>query len=174
MWEHNFFHALKLFKHKGLQEKMMAVKFFALFGSWASPSAENHVCWWLSWLYSLKYIFLWRRLNWQTCFPQDYTQSILIHFVNNGMAASCLKVQQMASVNVMSRSSRKLPPNFLCKSDPSAICRISSEIRSTKRMLKNTSSTGEELKRFSFRFLITFCIFSGVSLNVSDQADILI
>ena len=50
------------------------------------------------------------------------------------MAASCLKVQQMALVNVCSIPSFKLPPIFFSKSVPSAICRMSSETRSTKRM----------------------------------------
>ena len=54
--------------------------------------------------------------------------------MDSGTAASCLKVQQIALVNVMWYSSPKPPPNFLSKSDLSAICRISSETKSTKRI----------------------------------------
>ena len=50
------------------------------------------------------------------------------------MAASCLRVQQMALVNNVCSI---LPTNFFSKSDPSAICRISSETRSTMRMVQN-------------------------------------
>ena len=62
----------------------------------------------------------------------DYKFISGILFVDKGMAASYLKVQQMASVN---NEHSTLPPNFLCKSDPSAICGMSSETRSTKSML---------------------------------------
>ena len=57
------------------------------------------------------------------------TTSIL--FLDNGMAASCLKVKQMALVNNVCSI---LPSNFLSKSDPGAISRILSETRSTERM----------------------------------------
>ena len=39
-----------------------------------------------------------------------FCRTISILFVNNGMAASCLKVQQMALVNIVCTI---LPPNFL-------------------------------------------------------------
>ena len=47
----------------------------------------------------------------------------------------------MALVNVMYYPSPKLPPNFLSKSGPSAICRILSETRSTKRIPLNYGHT---------------------------------
>ena len=53
--------------------------------------------------------------------------------VNNGMAASCLKVQQMVLVkNLYSIPPLNCPPNFFSESGPSAISRVSSETRSTK------------------------------------------
>ena len=56
---------------------------------------------------------------------------VLVLFVENGTTASCLKVQQMVLVNNGGGIPR---PNFLYKSHPSAICRIESETRSTKRI----------------------------------------
>ena len=56
-----------------------------------------------------------------------------ILFVDNGMATSCFKVQQMALVNNLCNI---LPQKFLSKSDRSAVCRILSESRSTKRIDK--------------------------------------
>ena len=56
---------------------------------------------------------------------------LVILFVDKGMAASSPKMQQMALVDIERRIP---PPNFLSKSGPSAICRISSETRSTMRI----------------------------------------
>ena len=54
-------------------------------------------------------------------------------FADIGVAASCLKAQQIALVNNVCSI---LPPNISRDSIPSAICRISSETRSKKRISK--------------------------------------
>ena len=59
-----------------------------------------------------------------------------ILFAGNGMAASCLKVQQMGLVNnVCSILPPNFPSNFISKYDLSPTCKISSETRSTKRIV---------------------------------------
>ena len=78
----------------------------------------------------------WQRLNIGSRMPetQEHQEQLRILFQDSGMAASCLQVQQMA---LLDNTCIILPPNFLSKSDPSAICRILSETTSTKSISYN-------------------------------------
>ena len=87
------------------------------------------------------------------------------------MAASCLIVRQMGLVNNVCSI---LSLNFLSKSDPSTICRIFSETRSTKIMNANCLTELESYRQFKHPFFILMYLkqfkFSRLTSAICKQA----